>query len=116
MGFPLPGAGPRPHGPGRGYRDLPGNNGDLSLPTWDWRIYEGDLVLILDGIRDPGNAGTLLRSAAAAGVTVLAVSGTVDLSSPKVVRASMGGIFRVPWVANLAASELLQWVEAEDTA
>jgi TrmH family RNA methyltransferase len=85
------------------------------LPARGLKDIEGDLVLILDGIRDPGNAGTLLRSAAAAGVNgVLAVSGTVDLSSPKVVRASMGGIFRVPWVANLAASELLQWVEAEE--
>lgn len=83
------------------------------LPTWGLEDIEGDLVLVLDGIRDPGNAGTLLRSAVAAGVKgVLAVSGTVDLSSPKVVRSSMGGIFRVPWLNNLAPSQLLEWAEA----
>lgn len=54
------------------------------------------LVLVLDGVSDPGNAGTLLRSAAAAGVlTVLTVRGTVDLFAPKVVRGGMGAHFRL---------------------
>lgn len=52
--------------------------------------------LMLDGISDPGNAGTLLRSAAAAGVElVIAGTGTADLWSPKVVRAAMGAHFRL---------------------
>ncbi len=72
----------------------------------------GDLVLILDGIRNPGNAGTLLRSAAAvAAGGVLALRGTVDLSAPKVVRASMGGIFRVPWVQGLEARDAVRWAQ-----
>jgi len=55
-----------------------------------------DLVLILDQVRDPGNAGTILRSAAAAGVSVVFVTpGTVDLYSPKVVRSAMGAHFRL---------------------
>ncbi len=55
-----------------------------------------DLVLILDQVRDPGNAGTILRSAAAAGVSVVFVTpGTVDLFSPKVVRSAMGAHFRL---------------------
>ncbi len=84
------------------------------LPTLILDSIQGDLVLVLDGIRDPGNAGTLLRSAAAAGIGgVLAMGGTVDLSSPKVVRSSMGGVFRTPWVDSLTAPELLRWVEAE---
>jgi TrmH family RNA methyltransferase len=50
-----------------------------------------DFVLILDQIREPGNLGTILRSAAAAGVQVVfLVPGTVDPFSPKVVRAGMG--------------------------
>ena len=54
------------------------------------------LVLVLDGVSDPGNAGTLLRSALAAGVhTVLASSGSVDLFAPKVVRGGMGAHFRL---------------------
>lgn len=55
------------------------------------------LVLVLDGIGDPGNAGTLLRSAEAAGSDgVIAGPGTVDLFSDKVVRAGMGAHFRLP--------------------
>ena len=55
------------------------------------------LVLLLDGISDPGNAGAILRVAAASGVTeVLAAGGCVDLWSPKVVRAAAGAHFQVP--------------------
>lgn len=54
-------------------------------------------VLILDAIRDPGNLGTLLRTAAAAGVqAVLVAPGCVDPYNPKVLRAGMGAHFRVP--------------------
>lgn len=58
------------------------------------------LVLVLAGVTDPGNAGTILRSAEASGAKgVIATSGSVDLHSPKVVRASAGSIFRVPVAA-----------------
>jgi TrmH family RNA methyltransferase len=54
------------------------------------------LVLIVDQLRDPGNMGTMLRSALAAGVDmVLAAKSTVDLFSPKVVRAGMGAHFHL---------------------
>jgi RNA methyltransferase, TrmH family len=54
------------------------------------------LVLILDGIRDPGNLGTILRSAEAAGVgQVLLTPDTVELYHPKVVRGAMGAHFRL---------------------
>jgi TrmH family RNA methyltransferase len=56
-----------------------------------------DFILILDQIRDPGNLGTILRSAAAAGVqTVFSTPGTADLFSPKVLRSGMGAHFRLP--------------------
>ena len=55
------------------------------------------LLLILDGIRDPGNLGTILRSAESAGVgQVLLAPGTVDLYNPKVVRGAMGAHLRLP--------------------
>lgn len=55
--------------------------------------------LILDGVQDPGNAGTLLRAAAAFALDgVVALDGTVDLWSAKAVRASVGLVFRVPVV------------------
>ena len=54
------------------------------------------LILVLDGLRDPGNLGTVLRSAEAAGVgQVLLSPGTVDMYNPKVVRAGMGAHFRL---------------------
>lgn len=56
-----------------------------------------NFVVIADGIRDPGNLGTLLRSAAAAGVQgVFLPPGTADAFAPKVVRAGMGAHFRLP--------------------
>ncbi len=55
------------------------------------------VTLILDGVRDPGNLGTILRTAWAAGVSqVLLPPGAVDPTNPKVVRAGMGAHFHVP--------------------
>jgi TrmH family RNA methyltransferase len=58
------------------------------------------LTLILDRLRDPGNLGTLLRTALAAGVDhVLVAPGTVDATNPKAVRAAMGAHFHLPLAA-----------------
>lgn len=55
------------------------------------------LIVVLDGIQDPGNLGTVLRSADAAGAQVALVTGdSVDPYHPRCVRASMGSIFRLP--------------------
>ncbi|NXY92528.1 MRM3 methyltransferase, partial [Alcedo cyanopectus] len=60
------------------------------------------LLLIGDNIRDPGNLGTILRSAAGAGCEkVLLTKGCVDPWEPKVLRAGMGAHFRLPIIANL---------------
>jgi len=59
--------------------------------------HELDFILVADGLRDPGNLGTLLRTASAAGVqAVFLPPGSVDPFSPKVVRAAMGAHFRLP--------------------
>jgi len=58
---------------------------------------EADFLIIADEIRDPGNLGTLLRTAQAAGADGFLLSpGTVDPFSPKVIRAGMGTHFRLP--------------------
>lgn len=68
--------------------------------------------LVLDNLRDPGNVGTLVRSADAFGADlVLCGTGTVDPYSPKVVRASMGGTFRVPVQSAATAEFLTAWRE-----
>ncbi len=60
----------------------------------------GSNLLVLDRIQDPGNLGTLVRTAAAAGYgAVLAMSGTADLWSPKVLRATAGTVFAIPFMA-----------------
>ncbi|CAM2104135.1 unnamed protein product [Caretta caretta] len=60
------------------------------------------LSLICDNLRDPGNLGTILRSAAGAGCSkVLLTKGCVDPWEPKVLRAGMGAHFRLPIIANL---------------
>ena len=72
---------------------------------WPWQalLPENALVVVLSGIQDPGNLGTILRSAEAFGSTgVLCLPGTVSRWNPKAMRASAGSVFRLPV---LAASE-----------
>lgn len=58
--------------------------------------YTEDIIVALDDIQDPGNLGTILRTVDSVGLTQLLVSkGTADCYNPKVVRATMGAIFRV---------------------
>lgn len=60
----------------------------------------GSRLVVLDAVQDPGNAGTILRTAAALGASgVVALPGTVDLWNPKVVRSAMGASFHLPTVA-----------------
>jgi TrmH family RNA methyltransferase len=72
------------------------------------RPREGDLVLVADGIQDPGNLGTMLRTAEAVGVALVATTaGTTDPFAPKVVRAGMGAHFRLPLVVGIAWPDLM---------
>ena len=60
-------------------------------------VGEMKLVLALDGIQDPGNFGTIVRTSDWFGVDLIVCSkGTVDMLNPKVVQSSMGSLFRVP--------------------
>jgi RNA methyltransferase, TrmH family len=70
-----------------------------------WAEPEGDLLVYLHGVEDPGNVGTIIRSAhALADATVVLGPGCADPYSPKAVRASMGSIFaKPPARAELAA-------------
>ncbi|MCR4694709.1 MAG: RNA methyltransferase [Pseudobutyrivibrio sp.] len=66
-------------------------------------------VMILESLQDPGNMGTIVRTAEGAGCTgIIMNTTTVDIYSPKVVRSTMGSIFRVP---HLVVSDLAQTVE-----
>jgi RNA methyltransferase, TrmH family len=71
-------------------------------------------VLVADRVSDPGNAGTLLRSGAAAGVDAIFLgAGSVDAYNPKVVRASAGALFAVPIVEGSPTVEILERLGAD---
>ena len=78
----------------------------VRLPEWtEQDLLKGTpLVVVLDGIQDPGNAGAILRTAEAFGATgVVFLKGTVSPSNPKCLRASAGSAFRVPIVNEIPA-------------
>jgi TrmH family RNA methyltransferase len=78
--------------------------------TWaDLAPRPGGVLLVLAGVQDPGNVGTILRTALGLGAAgLVALKGTAELTNPKVVRGSMGALFRLPALA-AAEDEFLQW-------
>jgi TrmH family RNA methyltransferase len=68
-------------------------------PSWSWQhlLAPNSLLIVLAGLQDPGNLGTILRSAEAFGASgVIALPGTVSPWNPKAMRASAGSVFRLP--------------------
>ncbi|MDQ4096238.1 MAG: RNA methyltransferase [Actinomycetota bacterium] len=81
----------------------------VAAPGHDLEVVrDASLAVVLAQVRDPGNAGTLIRSATAAGAdAVVFSSGSVDPLHPKVVRSAAGAVFRVPIVRSVALEEAL---------
>src|SRR5579883_3293928 len=76
-------------------------------PVWTLeQLFRGRaLVVVLDGVQDPGNAGTIVRAAEAFGATgALFLKGTVSPHNPKALRASAGSLFRLPYLAGVDAA------------
>ncbi len=92
--------------------------GVAALARWKEHLLEDVLakspagpILVIAGVQDPGNLGTILRSAEAFGAGgVLLGEGTVSPYNPKVVRASAGSVFRLP-LARAKLSESLRWMK-----
>lgn len=69
--------------------------------------------VILDRLQDPGNIGTIIRTADAAGYDgIIAMKGTADVFSPKTVRAAAGSLFRIPVVFMETEEELVRFIRA----
>jgi len=69
------------------------------------------LLVVVDGVQDPGNLGTIVRSADAAGAGgVILLKGTADIYNPKACRATMGSIFHVPVLQGLSTDEALHYL------
>ncbi len=74
----------------------------------------GAVVLVLDTVQDPGNVGTMLRTALGLGAAgVVALKGTAEVTGPKALRGSMGALFRLPTVP-ADPPALLAWAGARE--
>ncbi|MEK8132128.1 RNA methyltransferase [Paenibacillus filicis] len=93
------------------------------VPKLPWRLSDlmkpaaagtaSALVIAIDGMQDPGNLGTIIRSADAVGATGIVLGkGTVDLYNPKTVRSTMGSLFHLPIVSADLTECLPQAAEA----
>jgi TrmH family RNA methyltransferase len=85
---------------------------DLSVSQVLDRLAEPSVMLVLVGVNDPGNAGTLLRSAEAAGLgAVVFCDDSVDPYNPKCVRASSGSLFRLPVVRDAVGIDAVRLLQ-----
>lgn len=86
----------------------------IEPPTWTLEMLTpraGDVVVVLDGVQDPGNVGAIARTALGLGASgLIALKGTAELTNPKVLRGSMGALFRLPAVSATDA-ECLAWAK-----
>ncbi len=74
-------------------------------------IDEVRLVAVCDEIRDPGNAGAVIRAADAAGADAVILTGaSVDLHNPKLVRSSTGSIFHLPIIEHDDLADVIEWL------
>ncbi len=91
------------------------------IETRTWRLEDITLgaravVLVLDGVQDPGNVGAMARSALGLGAAgMVALKGTAELTNPKALRGSMGALFRLPAVS-AGDDEFLAWARRADLA
>ncbi len=82
----------------------------------DCRVAAGAPLVVLDAVQDPGNVGTIARTALAfGGAGLVALPGTVDLANPKAVRAAAGALFRVPHL-HADRDTLLDWLHRRGVA
>lgn len=80
--------------------------------TWAELLKQPALLMIFDGLQDPGNTGTLVRSAEAFGGTgVIFGRASVHVANPKFLRATAGSIFRLPFVSEGTAVNVLENLE-----
>lgn len=88
----------------------------IEPPRWqldDLRLDVRSVVVVLDAVQDPGNVGTMVRTAWALGAAgLLALPGTAELTNPKVLRATMGGFFRLPAIA-VSLEDATEWLRQQ---
>lgn len=79
--------------------------------------HENGLYILLENLQDPGNLGTIIRASEAAGVTAVIMNeGCADICNPKVIRATMGSFFRVPYAVVPDLKEVVKKIAAKGGA
>ncbi len=88
----------------------------VTMPSYDLGellAQDEPRLLLIEGVQDPGNLGTIFRTAEGAGMSGIVMSKeTVDLFHPKVVRATMGSLYRMPFVISSDWMETLEEIKA----
>ena len=81
----------------------------MQTTSMEQLLAKGKMLLVLDRVGDPGNVGTMLRTADAAGIGGLVLlKGSVDIYAPKTVRSSMGSLFHVPLLAGVEEEDFIE--------
>ncbi|MBR6677006.1 MAG: RNA methyltransferase [Clostridia bacterium] len=75
--------------------------------------FEGERVIMLDSVRDPGNVGTVIRCAAAFGFDRVILSDCADIYNPKTVRATMGALFKMKFTEVSSSEEVIEALRSE---
>ena len=72
-------------------------------------------IMVLEDLQDPGNLGTIMRTAEGAGVTGIILSkGCADIFSPKTIRSTMGSVFRIPFIYEENLIDAVSWLTDND--
>ena len=80
------------------------------IPVWSMdQIEQKKIMVILDGVQDPGNVGSILRLCLGFDASLILIE-SADVTAPKVVRSSVGAIFHVPWI-QLSTTEARSFLE-----
>jgi TrmH family RNA methyltransferase len=84
----------------------------INVPLSKVNLDKNPFIVVLDAIQDPGNMGTIIRTAAAAkSDAIILTHGSVELYNPKVIRSTMGSLFQVPIVHRLDDNKLIKWLQ-----
>lgn len=85
----------------------------VEVPLMSLPIRDKSLYIVMDGIQDPGNVGTVIRTADAFGVSgVILTQGCADLYNAKTLRSTMGSVFHLPVLRDVTADELVDFLKS----
>jgi TrmH family RNA methyltransferase len=88
----------------------------MKIPNYELYELNFNKVLVIDKVQDPGNLGTLIRSADAFGFNlVISLKGSCDIYNPKVVRSTMGSIFHLPIVKDFSEKDAMKFLKSRNT-